>query len=93
MQFDSIGDTHTPPRYWLVSAQRDFVSANNQCRLKRSRNALLENVAGEGAHFFLYRFERLAFPLPDLDCEKLQQMPVVICCGGSSSVGAIHQAR
>ncbi len=93
MQFDSIGDTHTPPRYWLVSAQRDFVGANNQCRLQRSRNALLENVAGEGAYFFLDRFERLAFPLPDLDCEKLQQMAVVIRCRCPSSVRAIHQPR
>lgn len=92
VQLDSIGYADATPGDRFISAQCHFISAHHERRLERARDALLEHVAGEHAHFLLDCFERLAFTLPDLHREKLQQVTVVIRCRGSSSVRAIHQA-
>lgn len=93
MELDSVGDTDAAPGGGGVIVLRgDDVSSGDEGWLEGAGDASFEGVAGNAFHFVFDCFERLAFALADFDCQELEQVPVVVRCGGTCSFGAVDES-
>ena len=92
VDLDSIGDGDASPREHrvLITLRRD-VRFGRERRLQGCGDSAFQRVARDAFEFLSDGIERLPLPLPNLDGEELQEMPVVICGRRPGPFRAIQQ--
>jgi hypothetical protein len=93
MEFDAVGDTNSAPGgRGVVVLGGDDVGSGDEGRLEGASDASFEGIAGDALHFGFDGLERLAFALADFYREELEQVPVIVRCGGACSFGAVDES-
>jgi hypothetical protein len=91
VELDTVSDGKAmPSQREIVIVGDSFVRTETQRRRQRQSDFPLQRVTGDLTHLGFDGLETLAFALPDLDGEQLEQMSIPVGSTGAGAFGSIE---